>query len=349
MAFIFGCSHIHQNIGRQTDGEQNDGTKPSEQQLETQLVEMSNLEYAKTIMSAGPGNWQGTDLAWAIPLVVGKYRYNEQWEKDYYKRDRAVISETAWNSPAMQFLIDHSEFWYEPFPVEVLNMKINGNRTKITGTLRLTLNTGGGVFDHPAFVDFEVTKAPGGWKYSKLGKVVIRKKYDLSPSGMFLEAAKLINDQETKKICQNGSFSGLSDLDLNDFVLTIDEDKLISTDHMIPSEYVWYVMFYDEISELGLGMGKKLINAVSNNQPTGVLASGVEKSPVWKQLTEQSSQWIEPTFSIKNFKLINRNKIRATMRIYPQGLYTNDPKWYLLDFELEKEDGDWRYTSLNLT
>ena len=352
--FITGCNTTQQQKGNQKKTSQNPtsqkNTYPNANEAEPSATAMTDLEFAKTIIATGYDSEEKAeetiDLAWAIPMVIGYYKWEERRQKDYYKEKRALITEVAWNSPTMQFLINHSNSWHEPTLVEVLNIKVGKNRNIISGTLRINLIINS-VQDKPAFIDFEVAKTPEGWKYTKLGKLVLRKRYTPEADGgpFYLEADKIINNLVQREEYTD-EFSGIEDLYLSDFVLTLEDGKPIPPEKMIPTEYIWHLMFHDEISGFGLGMGDKLIQAVINNEPEGVITKEAQNF-TWNELLKYGELWQGPVFTIKGFELLDRNSIRGTLRLFPKGFPVGEQKWSLLDFKLEKTENGWRYTNLS--
>lgn len=238
----------------------------------------------------------------------------------------------------MQFLIKHKEVWKDPFPVEVLNAHVGKNRDKITGVLRMSL-TMTSAHDKPAFVEFELTNTPEGWKYTKFGKLILRKSIIPEPGGQFfLDADEIINNKD-KAEDYSGRFS--NDMYKTDIVLTLEEGELIPPEQMIPTEYVWYVMFYDEISGFGLGIGDKLMQAMAKNKPESVINRQIQQSPEWESLLNYGNSLENPEFAIRSFEFIDHNNLKGTIRLFSKGLSI------LVDFKLEKTENGWRYTNLS--
>ncbi len=325
--FLYGCSYSEPNQG---DASLNNMVDKSQD-------DMTDEEFANYILSE-------EHLDETIGLLY-YYGNEQQMKRDYYIKERSRIDAKAWNSPSMRYLLRHHQWWYEPRVYEILDIKVGKNRNVITGVFRMTMVPATSVIDKPAFLEFEVTKKSNGWMFSNFGKLQIKNSYYLKPPEDFRSTSEILIPTGNKVTYDEDL--GDEGISLKNVSVTID-NGFVPTEEMTPEEYVWYVMFYDNISDFGLGLGNKLVEALVTNNPRNLLSTQAKKSPSWRYLIKNNELWRNPLFSsIEEFELISRNKIKGIMKLY----LINTNFWEKegrLEFTLEKTKNGWQYTDFGM-
>lgn len=112
---------------------------------------------------------------------------------------------------------------------------------------------------------------------------------------------------------------------------------------MTSEEFVWYVLFYDEIDDYGLGMINILLKVFLDEMPADEWVSlKVQQSNLWHYIKEQSTNW-EENWRLKSFELVDKKQILGTMVVeLPEYPFTKE----YFDFLLTKKENNWQFSEL---